>query len=230
MSDQSIPVSRNLRPRRNISSALPLAADSPTEAAEPRFRRRINRPHPRVLSAPSTLDPSIPPCSSAEDSPMDVAASSHLGRSRSPPSAATHGIPIAALDVHSPCNQQSVRLTGSKRKSQHIGQPTALEQTHNARRFFSQSSRGGRFACTSTGHASDRLALTLSPSLAGANARALTPRARSGQPCVYTPAGDRFACTSISHSSDQLSLSLSRSLARSLARSLSLSLSLARCV
>ena len=81
------------------------------------------------------------------------------------PFLASMRVPIAALDVRSPCNQQSVRLTGSKRKSRHIGPPTALEQTHNARRFFSQSSRGGRFACTSTGYASDQLAQSRSHSL-----------------------------------------------------------------
>ena len=38
----------------------------------------------------------------------------------------------SAIDVRLHCNQQSVRLTGTKRKSQHIGPPSALEQTHNA--------------------------------------------------------------------------------------------------
>ena len=83
MSDLSTLVTRTLRshdshPRAllasptldlNMLSSSPVA-DSPTEAAEPRSRRRIPRSHPRVLSATSTLDPSIPPCSLA----METAA------------------------------------------------------------------------------------------------------------------------------------------------------------
>ena len=62
-------------------------------------------------------------------------------------------------------------------------------------------------ACTRTGHTSDQPSLSPPLSPTGPDMQGLALHSRSGQPCVYTPAGGRYACTRTGHTSDQPSLS-----------------------
>ena len=247
----------------NTFSSSP-AADSPTEAAEPRFRRYQSTSSPRLV-CPFNTRSQHTPCSSAEDSLMGVFAphpisqpslsgdsqrvvtgrfarislaftrphSTMIGSLQAPPCTTSLSVsgphaPVAAftmqsaIDVRLHCNQQSVRLTGTKRKSQTYRPAVSARADSQCRRLFSQSSRGGSFACTGTGNASDQLTVTLSlphsPGLMRVRSHHTRAPGSLERTLHFALATNRTSSLSLS-----LSLFLSLSLSFSLSESLSLS-------